>query len=228
METLVNDCNSNLYHITIVVTGPKTVSRELSLHPIHLKPDINQNFPPSALVPFCSYQGDHNLLGEERLELQNLTLCDKFKPTILEGQLCYSLDMAKLGRKPTKQGQKNGLFLLVDPNPYPIKSTGGSSKAARNDQGSFKVYIHTLAEHTAFGPGAYAIHSLKKMTGKPNFYQMDDSQKECQAHSHSREKCQTEKFLSQVKGSCNCVPWDLTTTNSNIEVISKVLQSISS
>ena len=189
------------------VADVNDVSKGLSLHPIHLKPDTNGNLPPSALVPFCFYQEDHNRLGEERHELQNLTKCDKFEPTILESQLCYSIDVTKLGRKATKTGKPSGLSLLLDPNPYHIRST--DVKAARNDQESFKVYIHTLAPHTAYGPGAYAMHTLKKMTGKPSFYQMRDSQKECQVYS--REKCQTEMILKDVKTNCSCFPWALIT-----------------
>ena len=71
----------------------------LSLHPIHLIPDKKGQLPPSALVPFCSYQGESNMLGQKRPELDNLTICDKFEPTILEGQLCYSIDVAKLGKR---------------------------------------------------------------------------------------------------------------------------------
>ena len=152
-----------------------------------------------------------------------MTLCDKFESTILEGQLCYSLDVSKFTRKPTKTGIESGLFLLLDSNPYPTKSTDGKIKAARNAQESFKVYIHTLAEHEAFGPGAYAIHSLKKMTGTDSFYQLPDIQKECHRcskHQRScREKCQTEMFLTQVRGNCGCFPWALTTENSKIKVI---------
>ena len=98
-----------------------------------------------------------------------------------------------------------------------MESANGRVKAARNDQESFKVYIHTLAPHKALSPGAYAMHTLKKMTGKSSFYQMLDSQKECQVHS--RENCQTEMFLKHVKINCSCVPWALATENSHNEVI---------
>ena len=147
------------------------------------------------------------------------TFCDKFEPIILEGQICYSLNVTKFEREATKTGKRSGLFLLLDPNPYPVESTDGKVKAARNDQESFKVYIHTLAPHTAFGLGAYAMHTLKKMTGKSSFYKMPDSQRECQVHS--RENCQTEMFLKHVKTNCSCVPWALTTENSYLEVIVK-------
>ena len=199
--------------------GVINVSRELSLHPVHLKPDTEGNLPPSALIPFCSYQGGHNLQGQRAPGPQNATYCDKFEPTFLEGQLCYSLNVTKFERKTTKTGKQRGLFLLLDPNPYPMKSNDGSVKAVRNDQESFKVYIHTLAENTAFGPGAYAMHALKKMTGTPSFYLLPDSQKECQVHS--RENCQTDMYSNHVKANCSCVPWALTTENISMEVIFK-------
>ena len=72
------------------------VSRELSLHPVHLTPDEEGNLPPSALIPFSSYQGEFSVLGRELPELDNITVCDKFQSTILEGQLCYTLNIAKL------------------------------------------------------------------------------------------------------------------------------------
>ena len=105
------------------------VSRELSLHPVHLTPDFEGNLPPSALIPFCSYQGDSSILGQKRPELGNFTLCDKFESTIFEGQLCYSLDTAKYTQKPTKSGKRNGLFLLLDPTPNQGKPNAESLTA---------------------------------------------------------------------------------------------------
>ena len=45
-----------------------------------------------------------------------------FESKILDGQLCYSLDVAKMIGK-TKTGRANGLFLLLDPNPYQLNIT---------------------------------------------------------------------------------------------------------
>ena len=61
------------------------------------------------------------MLGQKRPELNNLRVCDKFEPTILEGQLCYSIDIAKLEKRPTEAGKTKGLFLLLDPSPYQIE-----------------------------------------------------------------------------------------------------------
>ena len=176
---------------------------------MHLTPNEKGQLPPSALVPFCSYQGGNNTLGQKRPELENLTVCDKFEPTILEGQLCYSIDIAKLEKRQTEAGKKKGLFLLLDSSPYQIQDDKSSAKDERNKEETFKVYIHTLAPFTAYGPGAFAMSTLKSMTGTTSFEELPENQKKCVVHN--REECQTDKFLSQVKANCGCVPlpWSL-------------------
>ena len=104
----------------------------MSQNPVHLTPDKKGNLPPSALVPFCFYQGESNLLGSELREMNNMTVCDKFEPTILEGQLCYTLDVAKIAKVaeyPTRTGKNYGLRLLLDPIPFQM------SPADKNEVG---------------------------------------------------------------------------------------------
>ena len=150
------------------------------------------------------------MLGQKRPELDNLTVCDKFQPTILEGQLCYSIDVAKLEKRQTEAGKAKGLFLLLDSSPYQIQDDEGRANAGGNKEETFKVYIHTLSPFTAYGPGAFAMSSLKSMTGTTSFEELPDKQKKCTIHN--REECQTEKFFSQVKANCSCVPlpWSMT------------------
>ena len=146
----------------------------MSLHPVHLTADQEGNLPPSALVPFCLYQGESDLLGRELPELDNITVCDKFQPATLEGQFCYTLDIArvtKFPRKPTKSGKINGLLLLLDPDPYHLNHTDKSAESSDMDGQNFKVFIHTLHTHTTFGPGSLAMSTLKKMTGTDSFKQ---------------------------------------------------------
>ena len=201
------------------------VSRALSLHPIHLTPDKEGNLPPSALVPFCSYQGERSLLGQKRSGLDNLTICDKFKPTILEGQLCYSLDIAKLVENPTQSGKTNGLFLLLDPNPYQLKADEKKIEDSKTGDQSFKVFIHTLAQYSTFGPGSYGMSSLKRMTGTESFQQLPDHQKKCTVHN--REKCQTQKYLDRVQIECNCTPWALQTDQGENQVKTRSFKLLS-
>ena len=159
------------------------------------------------------------MLGQDRPELDNLTICDKFKPTILEGQLCYSFDMAKLGEKPTKSGKANGLFLLLDPNPYQLNAMEKNAKGSRKGEQSFKVFIHTLAQFSILGPGSYGMSTLKKMTGTGSFEQLPDHQKKCLVHN--REECQAEKYLEQVQKECNCTPWALQANQGKNQVDTK-------
>ena len=176
----------------------------MSLHPVHLTHDSKGNLPPSALIPFCSYQGDSSLLGQQRPELDNLTICDKFEPTIFDGNLCYSLDVAKLDKNFTQEGKAGGLFLLLDPHPDQI-NFGVAQK--RNEASTFKVYVHTLKQYTVNEGGAYAMRNLKRMTATESFELLPDSQKRCQVHNIV--ECQTQKFLEKVESKCGCTPWAL-------------------
>ena len=138
-----------------------------------------------------------------------MTVCDKFQQTILDGQLCYSLDIAKLVDYPTKSGKSKGLFLLLDPNPYNLNTQSTGSQ-------NFKVFIHTMAQYTTFGPGSYGMSALKRMTGTKSFEQLPHYQRKCLVHS--REECQTRKYLDQVQKECSCMPWALQTDQ--VQIIS--------
>ena len=182
------------------------------MHPIHLTPYKEGNLPPSALVPFCFYQGENTLLGRKLPEMSNITVCDRFQPIILEGQFCYSLSIAKLKdnpRKQTKSEKGNGLLLLLDPKPYHLNHADKGAESSEIGSQTFKVFIHTLAQYTTFGHGSYAMNMLKKMTGTESFKQLPDYQKKCVVHN--REECQTKKYLDQVKKECKCIPWALRT-----------------
>ena len=139
--------------------------------------------------------------------MDNLTVCDKFQPTILEGQLCYTLDVAKLGDQKTKLGKTNGILLLLDPNPYRLNNNDENTGRTKVDDKNFKIFFHTLGQHTIFGPGVYAMTILKKMTGTTSFKQLPDHQKRC--HVHSRQQCHTQQYLNQVQKQCKCAPWAL-------------------
>ena len=200
-------CSKITTNLTIT-KGDSVVSKELSLHPVHLTTVDEGELPPSAFAPFCFYQGDSKPLGQSRPELNNMTVCDKFEPTILEGQFCYSLNLARVVKWSTKAGKTNGLWVLIDPNPFKLNV---SNEMKPNDQTlqqeQFKVYVHTLAQYTAYGPGAYAMAALKRMKGTESFEQLPDSQKNCQVHN--REECETKRFMDRIHTKCNCVPWTL-------------------
>ena len=93
----------------------------------------------------------------------------------------------------------------MDPTAFRLNVSNEMKPNDRTDE--FKVFVHTLAQYTAHGPGEYAMSVLKSMTGTESFKQLPDSQKKCQVHK--REECQTTRFLDLVRGNCNCVPWAL-------------------
>ena len=137
--------------------------------------------------------------------MNNMTVCDKFQPTILEGQLCYTLDNAQIAKKaehPTKSGKFHGLRLLLDPNPFRLSPENDTTEGKE-----FKVILHTLAKDTKFGAGSYMMNALKKMTGTASFKQLPDDQKKCLVHD--RDECQTQKYLERVREECSCIPWPL-------------------
>ena len=143
-------------------------------------------------------------------------MCDKFQPTILNGQLCYSLDIAKLTENETKSGKTHGLFLLLDPNPYQLDYSYEDGDTEISKQQSSNLFIHTLAQFTAFQPGSFAMSSLKRMTATTSFNRLPDNQKKCTVHN--REECQTTKFLNQVESECGCFPWALVTAKRKAQV----------
>ena len=79
----------------------------LSNHPPHI---INS---PSAFVPFCEYGGNMLAMGE-KIEQFSLPVCTKFVPVILEGQLCYQVDVNNIKIKDGKTAAK--LTFLIDYN----------------------------------------------------------------------------------------------------------------
>ena len=141
--------------------------------------------------------------------MNNITVCDNFKPTILEGQLCYALDITNIEEYPTRSGKSNGLFFLVDPIPYKQNRMDGKTQHSKMDDQNFKITIHTLARYTTFGHGSYAMSTLKRMTGTKSFKQLPDYQKKCLVHN--RDDCQTQKYLEQLQKKCKCIPWALKT-----------------
>ena len=88
---------------------------ELLNHPVHILDD-NDNISPSAFIPFCSFQGSPDLLSREFANF-SLPVCTSFKKRLLDGQLCYQIDVNRINNETTAAGlQKGGLSLLVDAN----------------------------------------------------------------------------------------------------------------
>ena len=193
---------------------------EATLHPPHLI-DSSGTLTPAALIPVCAYQTNMTLLGQTRHNI-NFPVCTSFKPTVLGGQLCHSLNLNKLEAvKKSQSGITNGIFLIIDAECDINIQKGSSSPVGKfglikiedvfNKENNPKIYMNTLASFTAYRSGEYALSGLKRITGTTNFLELSDDAKDCQIETF--EECQLKRYMSEILKQCGCVPWALRNAN---------------
>ena len=189
---------------------------EVSNHPPHLI-DSSGSLTPAALIPFCAYQTNMTLLGQTRQDLP-FTVCDQFRPTLLEGQLCYLINLNMTENRKAKSGLRYGLVLILDPsekepeNTEEIKEdiTSLNFETVSNAKSSARIYLNTLASFTDYKSGSYGMFSLKKMTGMDNFLELPAEVNQCKVETF--EECQAPKYIEEVQRKCGCIPWALNST----------------
>ena len=145
-----------------------------------------------------------------------LPLCSSFIPTILEGQLCYKLELQELSGK----GKRNELMLLLDYNEDRSLQTCSNADEIEESQCSWetinfdtavegiqgtsaKVQINTLSPYVHFGGGTLSMTDVKKMTNSEDFFMLPLKERGCEADLY--EDCRTQNLVKE----CNCVPWEL-------------------
>ena len=192
------------------------MAMEVSLNPPHLV-NSRGELIPAALIPFCAYNGDMNITGQYIPRL-DIPICNKFKPTILDGQLCYAIDMKDvLKEKASKPGRGFGLVLAIEQK---VTTTEQSSSnfAALLQQGhldtkmdirefSSSIHLNNLVKYTDSRAGLYKMSGLKKMTGTDGFLALTDMKKGCQIED--QRECEQRKYLEEVEKRCACLPWTL-------------------
>ena len=200
--------------------GNSSVFREVGLHPPNLINQYGKN-QPNALIPFCAYQT--KMLGQRVQTLSNRSFitCSQFKPTILEGQLCYSLDVKTDVKMKSGAGKGNGLLLIIDADFTGQKENGEVARSINHEITNLnlvetstdtqvpKIYMNTLERFQTFETGSFAMSSLKKMTGTDTF--IANKNKDCSVETF--EDCQARRYLEEVEKQCGCVPWALATRN---------------
>ena len=148
----------------------------------------------------------------------NFTSCSKFKPTVLEGQLCYSLNISSIEKEKTKVVKGEGLVIILDQGVLPsddpqeeeIKATNKMSLnlgSSAVDKSSARIYLNTLSSFTGHKAGSYAMTALKKMTGTDGFLKQSDEDKKC--ISSTWQECEAKGYIENVQKRCDCVPWAL-------------------
>ena len=139
-----------------------------------------------------------------------------FQPTVLEGQLCQSLNIGLVNKDEIRAGIRYGLLLLIDPGTKMAKikekAEGEKIKTINLDplmavEFSAKIYLHTLGRNSEKRAGSYSLGVLKRMTGTENFMALTDEVKKCQIETF--EKCNVRRYLEASLESCGCVPWAL-------------------
>ena len=99
---------------------------------------------------------------------------------MLEGQLCYSLNLTKIQKEKSSKGKRAGLVLVLDQGiqndehlqtkrfmDYPTIPL--DLEASEVDGGTARIYLNTLSSFTDYRAGSYGMHALKKMTGTQSF-----------------------------------------------------------
>ena len=186
-----------------------------SLHPPHLTE--TKGLP--ALIPFCAYGGNMEILGEYVQGLY-FPVCNVFKPTILNGEVCYTLDFKTLvskGSMVSKAGRGKGLLLAIDngisvePQQEKdiIEIKKGFIRTELVSTGK-RARLHILTSHRYEDSrsGIYTLKDLKQMTGTYNFLAMPDDVKKCQIGDS--EECRNQRYIEEVQSRCGCIPWSLT------------------
>ena len=196
--------------------GSARTANEVSFHPPHLM-DSSGSLTPAALIPFCSYQANMSMIGDINNNLP-FTACSQFRPTVLEGQRCYYLNLTSIDTGKSGKGKGAGLVIIIDigvqntdetqsedsnENPLSLASSGVDASSAR-------IYLDTLSSFTDSRAGSYAMTALKKMIGTDSFLKQTDEEKKCRIETV--EDCQARSYIDRVQEKCGCVPWALSVT----------------
>ena len=168
-------------------------AEEVSFHPPHVE-DSNGRLLPKALIPLCSYQG--TMLGK-KLKHQNFIACDNFLPSVLNGQLCYSLNLSQAA--PSKSGMGNSVLIVLD-KPDSLELNVEEKPVAT-------FHLDSLGGFSDNRPGKYYMSSLKKMTGTDAFMSLSDTKKGCQSESY--EECKMKTIFAALQRECRCIPLSL-------------------
>ena len=169
----------------------------------------------SVFVPFCAFKTE-TVMSNSSVWLPNISFpfCSSFQPTILEGQLCFKLEMNTSGG----QGIKNGLLFLIDyqedlslqyssdeedqPDDEAILKMDLSSNRGM-EKDAAKIHIDTLSPFKSYGGGSFKMTDVKRMTAKMDFLEMIRRERHCEVELY--EDCRSRKLLEV----CGCAPWEL-------------------
>ena len=167
------------------------------------------------------------LLGREYKNF-SLPLCSVFQPRLLNGQLCYSVDVNKVsGLDAFEQGPNNGLTLFIDYNDERMidindgfGKKGTKFKTNIHDHHQYqkvKIYMNTLKPFIGYGPGNYEMSAIKIMDTTEDFVSLPEDVRGCQMQ-YTTMNCQLEDYMQQAAEICRCSPISLLSMVRNMTV----------
>jgi hypothetical protein len=144
----------------LLTTTDTEYIHKISNHPVHIVDDQNL-LSPSAFIPFCSLGDDMEIIGQI---VPNFTIpvCNKFKPTVLDGQRCYQLDVNQFASQVDRKLMSHGLTFLMDynedrmgmTNDIPNEVVQNKDLVAMQGSGDSRneamIYIETLGKYKYF------------------------------------------------------------------------------
>ena len=154
------------------------------------------------------------VLGEY-IEGFDFPVCNSFTPKILDGELCYALNISSQVSE-SKAGRGEGLLLAIDNGisiePHVdqnirVRKDGFIRTTLKSSGKRARLRILTSHRHADSRPGKYVMKSLKVLAATDNFLAMPDDVKECQIET--QEHCKSRRFVEEVKNKCGCIPSQL-------------------
>ena len=181
----------------------------------HLTETGNQ-YLPFALIPFCEYGRNMSKYGK-KIPHMNLPVCSHFNPTLISGQLCYTIKIKGDLDDDVKE-ELSGLNILLDPVPVSTNVKLQSNKkiapeynmltyADKSETTKVDIYFSTMEGFRGVGDKEYTLTALKLMTATDAFLGREERFRGCSLTSF--EECYAEMFLKEVVERCHCIPWSL-------------------
>jgi hypothetical protein len=213
-----NKCNK-IYDIIASLEREDELIRKVSTHPVHI---LNNNLEknPSAFIPFCKFS--KRTIGMKIDEFSN-KVCSGFKESLVDKQICYSLDVNDLGGTEAIN-EENALIMLLD---YNVKRSTELSKPRKivkvkssdlkflnryerqkKSANGAKIYMDTLEELSDDGGGRYELSAVKLIKTTPGFEKFSEEKTGCQT-SQTYAQCYGKNVASYTKMQCGCVPFHL-------------------
>ena len=112
---------------------------KLSNHPPHILNINDGKVSPSSFIPFCSFAGNWNLTGQYT-DMFSIPVCNIFKETLVDGQLCYKADVDKFREEVDKRKiATEGFVFILDHNENRNVEVGSVNNESR-------IYIETVGK----------------------------------------------------------------------------------